>query len=48
MQCMGDHKYTCPECEYDELIKDYSWCPMCGEKINWRAAWYRADTEGEG
>jgi predicted RNA-binding Zn-ribbon protein involved in translation (DUF1610 family) len=34
--------YLCPDCE-GELKRDYSWCPWCGEEINWARAAFREE-----
>lgn len=25
----------CTKCEYDRIVNEYNWCPICGEKIEW-------------
>lgn len=27
--------YICPNCKNDDVAEGFSYCPDCGEKINW-------------
>lgn len=30
--------YRCPNCDEDEILEHFKYCPMCSQKIEWKDA----------
>lgn len=39
-------RYICPPCGYDEIKRDWMWCPVCGEYIRWDLKIHRRRKNG--
>ncbi len=38
--CNGDNEirrefFTCPECKFEDILDEFSYCPNCGNKLKW-------------
>lgn len=38
--------YTCQDCEGEITDRIWTWCPWCGEKIQWNRVAFYSDDEG--